>query len=614
MLAKRWRSVFFCGSSAAFLGFLMPSTAATQDKVAAIKHGEHCRALDLVPVDKVTHRALGGLWSKASTWADGRKPDAGARVLIPRGVEVVVDAELAAIDLASLRVDGSLRFAPDKTTSLSVVTLIVTDDAKLEIGSAKAPIKAQHSATLYFADRGPRDRRGDPLDLGGGLIATGSVSIVGAACDGVGVSKSALTRGKTALQLRKPATGWRAGDRLLFASTRHDTNEDEVVPIAAVSDDKTTITLAKALRFDHVLDADHPMPIGNLTRNVRIVSKNDRDLGRRGHIMLMHQQSGIRIENAAFEGLGRTDARRAHTFPKTAKDGTTLPGSDSNSIGRYALHFHIRFGARRDRAPHLVRNCAIVDSPKHGLVNHGGHVVAEGNVAYRCHGSQFFTENGSEIGAFRGNLAVRSNGSTDGAVDSRCAVYDHGHEGVGFWLQSAGVDVSHNWSFGQRYGGFFYFTQLFRDGGIDVEFCAANLRDPSIAKGKKTIATSDVPLPLYPQRRGRLQVWHRRVAQHDVRHAQRAEHHRRLSRLQLELRRYLRPLLQGPDTAQSVCKERSVWPAPGRRHQRPDRRRLSRRRLRSRRDPSRARQDHDSRRPTRVHDQHSDPTTRPPLA
>ena len=77
----------------------------------------------------------------------------------------------------------------------------------------------------------------------------------------------------------------------------------------------------------------------------------------------------------------------------------------------------------------------IVDSPKHGLVNHGGHVVAENNVTYAVHGSHFFAENGSEVGAFRDNLAIYSKGSGD-KVRARDCVFDFGHGGHGFWARA----------------------------------------------------------------------------------------------------------------------------------------------------------------------------------
>ena len=92
-------------------------------------------------------------------------------------------------------------------------------------------------------------------------------------------------------------------------------------------------------------------------------------------------------------------------MPVVDEGGALVEGTDANTQGRYAVHFHLRSGARADVAPNVFRNSVIVDSPKHGLVNHGGNVLAEGNVTFRVDGSHFFAENGSEIGALCSALA-----------------------------------------------------------------------------------------------------------------------------------------------------------------------------------------------------------------
>jgi hypothetical protein len=121
----------------------------------------------------------------------------------------------------------------------------------------------------------------------------------------------------------------------------------------------------------------------------------------------------------AFLHLGRTDTRRAHTFPEVDPGGQTTSGADGNTIGRYAVHFHMRSGASAGLPPHVVRNSVVIDSPKFGIVNHGGHLLAEDNVTFQVAGSHFVAENGSEIGAFRRNMAVRSAGSGEQILAAR---------------------------------------------------------------------------------------------------------------------------------------------------------------------------------------------------
>src|SRR5262249_47368957 len=150
-------------------------------------------------------------------------------------------------------------------------------------------------------------------------------------------------------------------------------------------------------------------------------------------------------------------------------NGTVREGTDSNTIGRYALHFHIVSGARLSIAPHVVTDSVVIDSPKYGIVNHGGHVVVENNVSFKVRGAHFVAENGSEIGAFRNNMAVRSEGSTEQPQD-RMSLYDLGHGGHGYWLQSTAVEVSDNWASGHAAAGIFVMGMPFREQGKQVFF------------------------------------------------------------------------------------------------------------------------------------------------
>ena len=193
------------------------------------------------------------------------------------------------------------------------------------------------------------------------------------------------------------------------------------------------------------------------------------------------------------------------------------------------MHFHIRWGATYKQQPFVVRNCAVVGSPKLGIVNHGGYGLVDDNVTYKVRGSHFFTENGSEIGRFKGNLAVRSHGTgfdtgdDDGMPIPRKYAYHHplniGHGGHGFWLQGGGVDVTDNVSIGHSYSAFGFFVannRIVTYGGpqepnnpltkgtrwerLDV-FLAENLKDPSLAHGKPFAAHQCRALPHGPLRR-----------------------------------------------------------------------------------------------------------------
>jgi hypothetical protein len=279
-------------------------------------------------------------------------------------------------------------------------------------------------------------------------------------------------------------------------------NQDEERVIAALSADSLTVTLDQPLVNNNhggIYGYPEAVPVGNLSRNVLFTSENTTDLTRRGHIMFMHNQDVV-IDSARFAALGRTDALVPQTFPTLDANGNLIPGTDSNTIGRYAVHFHIRVGATLSQTPAVIRNSAVEGSPKHGIVNHGGYVLIEGNVAYNNNGAAIFAENGSEIGTIAHNLLVRSNGSGDNGPSRQPPPgrpIDLGNGGYGVWSESGGVDITDNVAIGHSGAAYelFFFGQP--DASVppntNTVFLTQNLRDPSIAGGRPYINPQNVP-------------------------------------------------------------------------------------------------------------------------
>jgi hypothetical protein len=434
-------------------------------------HGEHAGALALLPADQATHRAKSnGDWADPKTWDNG-VPAAGARVLIPECIQVTIRTELEP-NLEWVRVEGTLRFTTDAHTRLRVATVLVTDMGTLEIGSAKDRVRPDRTARIVFVPRSRAHRDKDTYDITGGLIALGEVQIFGADRRGLAIPTHPVRKGATRFALAEAPTGWRAGDELLFPAATHD-EQDEIRSIKQIAADGKTVTLSAALRSDHAapVGVTTGVPVGNLTRNVVLESADPDTISNRAHLMFMAHE-GVHLSGTLFRGLGRTETTRIHTLPEKRADGTIDPGD--NPIGRYAVHFHLRSGASVEKPPLVFAGNVITDCPKHGLVNHGGHVVAENNVTYAIHGSHFFAENGSEVGAFRNNLAVYSKGSGD-KVRARDCLFDFGHGGHGFWAQSAAVIMEGNYAFHHAGAGYAVFTRPVREFGQMVRFTAANL-------------------------------------------------------------------------------------------------------------------------------------------
>ncbi|MBL8830136.1 MAG: G8 domain-containing protein [Planctomycetaceae bacterium] len=400
-------------------------------------------ASTLLDLEQTTHTvARSGRWSDAQTWLDGKLPTDHARVRVPRDLTLTVDTAVQP-SLDWLAVEGDLTFATDADTSLKVCTILVKRGGKLRIGTSAARVNADHTALVEFLP-GSFAKVPDRFGVTGGLISLGTVEVYGAEKTAFGLPTTELKRGAKSITFAEPVVGWRVGDELLFPAACRD-EQDERPTIKSISADQKTIALSQPLATAHRSPelVGKPIPVGNLTRNVTFRSARTESLADRGHVILM-SHVGNEIHGARFAGLGRTSAHDAHTLPELKDDGTVDNGN--NPIGRYAVHFHLRQAASLAAPPqHFVGN-VIVDSPKHGLVNHGSYVIATDNVTFGIHGSHFFAENGSEIGAFRHNMAVYSAGSGD-PIRSRDAVYDFGHGGHGFWTQSPAVTIEHNYAF-----------------------------------------------------------------------------------------------------------------------------------------------------------------------
>jgi hypothetical protein len=270
-----------------------------------------------------THLAVAsGDWSAPATWQGGVLPAAGALVRIPENIDVRYDlADSPRLD--TIRVEGALRFATDRSTRLFVDTLFVpVRTGVLEVGTPLAPIPAQFTCRIVITgDR--RDASGntvfastDAKQFGRGVIAKGKTTMHGAAKDSwLELAGDALA-GDSFLTLKRPPSGWQVGDTLALAGTNfkaqsslegtgwfaralsNDVFQDEELTITAIDGTRVYFTnnhltgdaSARArLRFDHRrptgtlarpsgVTADFAIHVGNLTRNITIESETGRDL------------------------------------------------------------------------------------------------------------------------------------------------------------------------------------------------------------------------------------------------------------------------------------------------------------------------------------------------
>jgi len=488
-----------------------PPIAAPAD--AAQQH-EHAALLDLVPIGDATHVAVqDGGWFDPKVWQSRQVPGDGARVLIPEDIAVIY-SDISDTRLFTLRVDGQLAFAPDRDTKMVIDTLVVSPMGQLTIGSRQAPVQDDHIAQIVIADNGPIDKRWDPEQLSRGLISQGVTEIHGS--EKVTHLKLAqdAQAGDRELVLTDIPSGWRVGDRLVLTGTHYlpdqwngsagvwQGTQDEVLTVKAIRD--RTVLLEQPLAYDHDSPRDSlKAAVANYSRNVAIATEHAADLpaDQRGHVMFMHSDR-VDVRYAEFYELGRSDKSKPLDDYRLDADGHRLldeagkpiknsPEDITNQRGRYAVHFHRAGVDDPDRPPAIAVGNAVWGSPGWGYVHHDSHLILDSNVAYSVFGAAFVTETGNEIGAWRHNIAIKSEGLRRISKAGADVInHDLARNGTGFWFQGRLVEDEGNIAAGQRHSGFTYMLR----GNDQKDVLRDNLPDPAIARYRPTLSPAVPPI------------------------------------------------------------------------------------------------------------------------
>jgi hypothetical protein len=427
------------------------------------KQSEHLAVLDLVPTSSATHIAIkSGSWFDPTIWQNGEVPKDNADVWIKPEVAVTYDAQSEA-RIHTIRLDGILEFAEDRSTKLLIDTFVVSPTGTLIMGDSDHPIASDYTARVIFTSDRSIDTAWDPKQLSRGLISHGTASIYGAdKLDFTALNHDAIA-GDHELVLNLPndttsPLGWKVGDQLVLGGTSYEhwgddvgnnRFHDEVLTITKITGNRIQFTNNDIhsgdntkLRFDHTRpaghDADLSLYVANTTRNISFETENGTaaPLQSRGHVMFMHNPNVV-VENAGFYNLGRTDKNQLIDDVGKNVDGSD--GYGTNPRGRYSLHFH-RTGV--DKAPVVAKGNAIVGSPGWGLVQHESSATLEDNVVFDVVGSGIVAESGNETGTWRNNLTIKTTG--DHLKDNldffgpRSQRFDFGFNGEGYWVQGAG--------------------------------------------------------------------------------------------------------------------------------------------------------------------------------
>ena len=225
---------------------------------------------------------------------------------------------------------------------------------------------------------------------------------------------------------------WRAGDRIVIASTDRDPSHAELVTIASIAD--VSMTLTAPLRFAHwgVMQTiagrqvDERAEVGMLTRNVVIRGDSATSAtGFGGHVMVM--AGGV----AHVEGVG------------------LYYMGQLGLLARYPMHWHLA----GDVSGQYIRNTSVWHSFNRCVTVHGSHAATvENNVCFDHVGHGYFLEDGIETrNTIVGNLGLGTH--TDGespvplASDRRPAT---------FWITNPDNTVRNNVAAGSQQFGFWY--------------------------------------------------------------------------------------------------------------------------------------------------------------
>lgn len=375
------------------------------------------------PITPEVQRGLN--WSDAATWG-GTKPVAGAAVLVPAGMRLLLDEDTPA--LGALTIEGELIFKSDTTAQLRASTIMVRANGALRAGTALAPFTGRATITLTSMDSTASltgmGTRGILVSSGGKLELFGKAPTIA----WTRLNAHAQAGSKT-LTLDRPVD-WRAGDQIVVAPTEWYSNvwQAQSVHDASTATQRLTlatssaniITTAGAVgafrwgQMQYITDKgmslargtftkphpdaadtlDERAQVGNLSRNIVIQGADDAlwaSAGFGAHVMVMDLASSLQLDGVELRRMGQA--------------GIT---------GRYPIHWHLLSYAADgstlgDVTNHFVRNSSVWDSRHRCMVIHGTNgVELTNNICYDIKGHAIFLEDAVERrNRIEGNLVLR---------------------------------------------------------------------------------------------------------------------------------------------------------------------------------------------------------------
>jgi cell migration-inducing and hyaluronan-binding protein len=324
-------------------------------------------------------------WSDPATWPNNKVPAAGDKVTIAEDKSVILDVNTPA--LGGVTIDGTLSFADNADVELTTEWIML--HGELAIGTEARP--HTRKATITFTDNVKGEDIGVPAATVASERVDRGIMLMGGTLNLHGDRKHTWTKltntanaGSTSIQVLD-ASGWRAGDEVVLASTDFDPRQAERRTIVAIKGN--TIRLDRKLDYMHfgkiTFGVDERGEVAMLTRNIVLQASADAAeppfFG--GHVMAMGA-SKMFVEGVEFQRMGQ-----------------------NMTLARYPIHWHLVGDAKGQ----YIRNASIHDTYNRCVTVHGTNFLRiENNVTYNTVGHCFFLEDGAEHGnRFVHNLAIQ---------------------------------------------------------------------------------------------------------------------------------------------------------------------------------------------------------------
>ena len=394
--------------------------------------GDQTAFIDDVKLEKLA------VWSAGSSWSS--QPNSNSTITIPSGCTMVLDNS-SANTAKLIHVDGTLTAAINGDFQLKTKGINVRNGGVLSIGSETVPYTGQGTITLESA--------ATSSNLTGmmgykfiGAMSGGTVELHGSPKKSWTQLKYTTYAGRNYIYV-DDATGWKAGDEIVIASTDFDMNHAEVRTISSVSG--TRLYLTQNLSYKHYgskqtisgngqsWTLDERAEVGMLSHNLVIQGDASSSSSKFGGHMMMMSGSDAHVSNIELYRMGQ-----------------------QKRLGRYPFHWH-RAG---NVSGQYIKNSAIHHTYNRAITVHATHnAVLENNVLYDNQGHAVFLEDGTETGnQIIGNLGLVTRRPTEAnaLLPTDFTKHRNASGPSTFWITHPNNKVQNNHAAGSDGSGFWF--------------------------------------------------------------------------------------------------------------------------------------------------------------